>query len=163
MQILEDFGLGERFRGLGEAEADRDLWERLYRSLECELELLLSLEDGEGDLLLLLLLLLLLGFASDVSIFFSGVGLGEREGLLADGFTGCLTSFLAGLAGLAGLVGLLLAVEEAEEDQEEEREDREEEEDADELEREAALELLPDELRGREGEGKGGEGEGKGT
>ena len=69
-QIFEDFGLGDRLRGFGDTEADLDFCERLYRSLERELELLLSLDDGRGDLLLLLLRLLLLRLESVVSSAF---------------------------------------------------------------------------------------------
>ena len=69
-QIFEDFGLGDRLRGFGDTEADLDFCERLYRSLERELELLLSLDDGRGDLLLLLLRLLLLRLESVVSSVF---------------------------------------------------------------------------------------------
>ena len=63
-------GLGDLFLGLGEAEADRDFCDRLYRSLECELELELSLEEGLGDLLLLRLLLL--GFAGSSAVVCAG-------------------------------------------------------------------------------------------
>lgn len=82
-------------RGFGEALADLLCCDRLYLSLEWELELLLSLEEGVGDLLLLRLLAFdsldagagcgggaVTSPALDVSIFLSGEGSAELGGLL---------------------------------------------------------------------------------
>ena len=174
---LEDLGLGDLLRGLGEAEADLDLCDRLYRSLERELELLLSLDDGLGLLLLLLLRLLALvstaGVAAVgavaggtdasvvavvltavVSIFLSGDGSTEIGGLLVFFVTVGLEAVVClGRTSLfVGVDTLALALDldeaEVEEDQDEDRDEEEEPE----RDRDPLLELLSEELMAEGGE-----------